>query len=177
MKASLSVRELATECGVSVQAIRKWCAKNEVERNAQGGYVITDDVRFLAVKHYKERKDGKKVSEKASKQVSPQVDALLRQLEAKDAQLSAKDEQIAAKDAQIAAKDEQISALTDAVSSLTEQNGKLLDTNKALSAATAIHTAADKKEALLVTEPEYEAPQQPQKKPSRWQRLLAAWRG
>ena len=166
----ISVRELATECGVSVQAIRKWCAKNNVERNAQGGYVITDEVRFLAVKHYKERKDGKKVSEKASKQVSPQVDALLRQLEAKDAQLAAKDEQIAAKD-------EQIGKLTDALTSLTEQNGKLLDTNKALSAATAIHTAADKKEALLVAEPEYEAPQQPQKKPSRWQRLLAAWRG
>ena len=177
MRALLSVRELATECGVSVQAIRKWCAKNGVERNAQRGYVITDDVRFLAVKHYKERKDGKKVSEKVSKQVSPQVDALLRQLEAKDAQLSAKDEQIAAKDAQIAAKDEQIGKLTDTVISLTEQNGKLLDTNKALSAANAIHTAADKKEALLVAEPEYEEPQQPQKKPSRWQRLLAAWRG
>ena len=173
----ISVSELATECGVSVQAIRKWCAKNEVERNAQGGYVITDDVRILAVKHYRERKDGKKVPKKDSENVSSQLSALLKQLEVKDAQLAAKDEQIVAKDAQIAAKDKQISALTDAVSSLTEQNGKLLDTNKALSAATAIHTAADKKEALLVTEPEYEAPQQPQKKPSRWQRLLAAWRG
>lgn len=173
----LSVRELATECGVSVQAVRKWCAKNNVERNPQGGYLISDEVRILAVKHYKERKDGKKVPKKVSENVSPQLDALLRQLEVKDAQIAAKDEQIAARDAQIAAKDKQISALTDAVSSLTEQNGKLLDTNKALSAATAIHTAADKKEALLVAEPEYEAPQQPQKKPSRWQRLLAAWRG
>lgn len=171
------LRDLAADCGVSVQSIRKWCERNGASKNASGRYVITDELRFLAVSYYKGKQEEKKVSKKPSNNVPPQVEALLRQLEIKDAQLSAKDEQIATKDAQIAAKDKQISALTDAVSSLTEQNGKLLDTNKALSAATAIHTAADKKEALLVTEPEYEEPQQPQKKPSRWQRLLAAWRG
>lgn len=170
MRTVLSVREVATECGVSVQALRKWCAKNGVERNAQGGYLISDEVRILAVKYYKEKKDGKKVSKKDSGNVSPQVSALLRQLEVKDAQLAAKDEQIAEKD-------RQISALTDAVSNLTEQNSSLVEANRVLSTATAIHTAADKKEALLVAEPEYEEPQQPQKKPSRWQRLLAAWRG
>lgn len=171
------LRDLAADCGVSVQSIRKWCERNGASKNASGRYVITDELRFLAVSYYKGKQEEKKVSKKPSEKVSPQVEALLRQLEIKDAQLSAKDEQIATKDAQIAAKDEQIGKLTDAVTSLTEQNSKLLDTNKALSAANAIHTAADKKEALLVAEPEYEAPQQPQKKPSRWQRLLAAWRG
>lgn len=171
------LRDLAADCGVSVQSIRKWCERNGVRKNPSGRYIITDELRFLALSYYKGKQDGKKVSKKPSEKVSPQVEALLKQLEIKDAQLSAKDEQIAAKDAQIAAKDEQIGKLTDTLTSLAEQNANLLDVNKALSAATAIHTAADKKEALLVTEPEYEEPQQPQKKPSRWQRLLAAWRG
>lgn len=157
------LRDLANDCGVSVQSLRKWCERNGVERNASGRYIITADVRVCVLEYYKRKKEGKKPSEKPSEKVSAQVAALLRQLEVKDAQ--------------IAAKDEQIAALTNAVTNLTEQNSKLLDTNKALSAATAIHTAADKKEALLVAEPEYEEPQQPQKKPSRWQRLLAAWRG
>lgn len=171
------LRDLATDCGVSVQSIRKWCERNGVSKNPSGRYIITDELRFLALSYYKGKQEGKKVSKKPSDNVSPQVEAMLKQLEIKDAQLSAKDEQIAAKDAQIAAKDEQIGKLTDTLTSLAEQNANLLDVNKALSAATAIHTAADKKEALLVTEPEYEEPQQPQKKPSRWQRLLAAWRG
>ena len=157
------LRDLATDCGVSVQSIRKWCERNGVSKNPSGRYVITDELRFLALSYYKGKQEGKKVSRKPSDNVSPQVEALLKQLEIKDAQLSAKDEQI--------------NKLADTLSSLAEQNANLLDVNKALSTANAIHTAADKRDALLVAEPEYEEPQQPQKKPSRWQRLLAAWRG
>lgn len=173
-----AIQDLATECQVSVQALRKWCAKNNVSRNARGGYDITDEVRILALKYYKEKGKPKKVPAKDSRKVPQEVAALLHQLEVKDAQIAAKDEQLAARDTQLAAKDEQIQALTGAINSLTDSNNRLMETNRALSAATAIHTAADKKETLLAAQPSYEVPEeQPQPKPSRLQRLIAAWKG
>ena len=155
------VDELAKSCGVTVQTVRRWCAKHEVKKVGKR-YELTEEQveNFRARYSTSKRNNGTEHKGKGTEQ-NELCSHLLEEVEGLKQQL--------------AVKDEQIRALSDSLSNLTEQNNKLLDANKALSAATAMHTAADKKDALMVEpQPAYEVPQ---KKPSRLQRLLAAWRG
>ena len=75
------------------------------------------------------------------------VDALVRQIEIVNIQLEKKDEQLAAL-------------------------GAAQESNKALSANAAMHTAADKRDDLSL-----ETAEQNQERKTRWQRLKEAWRG
>lgn len=62
--------------------------------------------------------------------------------------------QLAAKDKQIEELNKQINAIQQQLDKAQEQIGGLLETNKALSAAQAVTTAADKKEILLAEKAE-----------------------
>ena len=83
--------------------------------------------------------------------VDSTVDALVRQIEIVNIQLEKKDEQLAALGAALVAAQE---------------------SNKALSANAAMHTAADKRDDLSL-----ETAGQNQERKTRWQRLKEAWRG
>lgn len=37
-----TIKELAETCGVSEQAIRKWCARNQVAKDVAQRYIIVD---------------------------------------------------------------------------------------------------------------------------------------
>lgn len=148
-----SVQELATECEVSVQAVRKWCARNNVSKSRQGGYLITSDVRKRALEHYR----GKKNQEtEVSPKVPPQVEDLIRQLEAKEAEIAKRDERIASLEEQTASLTASIQSLTESNKDLAEAQKALIETNKALSASTAIHTALEHKEDLLIAQADVE---------------------
>ena len=44
-----TIKELAETCGVSEQAIRKWCARNQVAKDVAQRYIIVDTPPALAV--------------------------------------------------------------------------------------------------------------------------------
>lgn len=46
------VKDLAKELGVSQQAIRAWCLRKQVAKDAQGRWIIDSDVEQAIRKHY-----------------------------------------------------------------------------------------------------------------------------
>lgn len=94
----MTIKEIATRCGVSPQAIRAWCKRNEVAKDAQGNWVIDASVLASIYEHYRvdQGKDGASgaqdgcacsASELAST-LRSEVEHLRRQIEVKDRQIA-----------------------------------------------------------------------------------------
>ena len=48
-----TIKELSVICGVSEQAIRKWCARNQVAKDVSQHYVIDETIESLILGHYR----------------------------------------------------------------------------------------------------------------------------
>lgn len=48
-----SADDLAKLCGVSPQAVREWCRKNDIPRGAKGKFLIDDEAETALLRHYK----------------------------------------------------------------------------------------------------------------------------
>ena len=48
-----TIKELSAVCGVSEQAIRKWCARNQVAKDVSQHYVIDETIESLILGHYR----------------------------------------------------------------------------------------------------------------------------
>lgn len=61
------ITEIASECGVSEQAIRAWCRRNHVAKDAKGNYKITNKQKTAVLQHYSgnQRKQDAKAVAKA----------------------------------------------------------------------------------------------------------------
>lgn len=167
-----SKKELADICGVSVTAIDKKLRKSgmieecpKVANKLQipwdvAATVATDysvvlqpqQPQVAEVAEVAETSATAATTEEGSERgESRTVEALIRELEILHKQLEVKDRQIADLSAALVASQE---------------------SNKALSANAAMHTAADKRDELAL-----ETAEQNQERKTRWQRLKEAWRG
>lgn len=87
-----TTREIAETCGVSEQAVRAWCRKNHIAKDAKGSFEISETIEYRIYKHYKVdvAKDAKDVAQlaKADDVVNQAIVDLLRnELEHKNKQI------------------------------------------------------------------------------------------
>lgn len=46
------ITEIAIECGVSEQAVRAWCRRNHVAKDAKGSFAISESQKTAIYQHY-----------------------------------------------------------------------------------------------------------------------------
>ena len=49
---AVTIAEISVECGVSEQAIRAWCRRNHVAKDAKGSFAITEVQKTAIYQHY-----------------------------------------------------------------------------------------------------------------------------
>ena len=95
-----TIKEIAAECKVSEQAIRGWCRRNHVAKDAKGSFAISERqkrklyLHYLGVARNEVAKPAKASCETYETSETVRISMLQKELDRKDAQLSAKDEQI-----------------------------------------------------------------------------------
>ena len=95
-----TIKEIAAECKVSEQAIRGWCRRNHVAKDAKGSFTISESqkrklyLHYLGVARNEVAKPAKASCETYETSETVLISMLQKELDRKDAQLSAKDEQI-----------------------------------------------------------------------------------
>ena len=95
-----TIKEIAAECKVSEQAIRGWCRRNHVAKDAKGSFAISESqkrklyLHYLGVARNEVAKPAKARCETYETSETVLISMLQKELDRKDAQLSAKDEQI-----------------------------------------------------------------------------------
>lgn len=87
-----TIKELAETCGVSEQAIRKWCARNQVAKDVAQRYIIDKTAETAILQHY--GKDTRnqvaqptETSCETSETMKEIIEMLRKELEAKDKQI------------------------------------------------------------------------------------------
>lgn len=95
-----TIKEIAAECGVSEQAIRGWCRRNHVAKDAKGSFAISESqkrklyLHYLGVARNEVAKPAKASCETCETSETALISMLQKELDRKDTQLAAKDEQI-----------------------------------------------------------------------------------
>ena len=87
-----TIREIAEICGVSEQAVRAWCRKNHIAKDAKGSFAISETIEYRIYRHYKGdiAKDAKEIAQsaKADNVVNQAIiDLLRKELEHKNKQI------------------------------------------------------------------------------------------
>lgn len=87
-----TIKELAETCGVSEQAIRKWCVRNQVAKDVAQRYIIDKTTETAILQHY--GKDTRnqvaqptETSCETSETMKEIIEMLRKELEAKDKQI------------------------------------------------------------------------------------------
>lgn len=87
-----TIKELAETCGVSEQAIRKWCTRNQVAKDVAQRYIIDKTTETAILQHY--GKDTRnqvaqptETSCETSETMKEIIEMLRKELEAKDKQI------------------------------------------------------------------------------------------
>ena len=91
------ITEIAIECGVSEQAVRAWCRRNHVAKDAKGSFAISESQKSAIYQHYL-GVERKQVSQPAKASCETCETALIAMLQG---ELDRKSEQLAVKDKQI----------------------------------------------------------------------------
>ena len=50
---AVTIKEIASECGVSEQAVRAWCRRNHVAKDAKGSFAISETIKTAIYQHYR----------------------------------------------------------------------------------------------------------------------------
>ena len=91
----ITIKELAQELGVSEQALRQWCKRNEIKKTTKGkvtSYFLDENTVELIRNHYTaQRKQGATNTQRKSNET---LDLLQAQLAEKDKQISALSAQV-----------------------------------------------------------------------------------
>ena len=99
------ITEIAAECGVSEQAVRAWCRRNHVAKDAKGSFAINKSQKTAIYQHYL-GVERKRVSQPAKASCETSETALIsmlqKELDRKNEQLSVKDKQIEELNARLA---------------------------------------------------------------------------
>ena len=102
-----TIKEIAAECGVSEQAVRGWCRRNHVAKDAKGSFALSESqknsiyLHYLVVERNEVSQLAKASCETCETSETVLISMLQKELDRKDTQLSVKDEQLAVKDEQI----------------------------------------------------------------------------
>lgn len=94
------LKEIADECGVSEQAIRGWCRRNHVAKDAKGSFAISESIKTLIYQYYlgidrnHVAKLAKANNETCESSETRLIDMLQKELENKNQQIEVKDRQI-----------------------------------------------------------------------------------
>lgn len=90
------ITEIAIECGVSEQAVRAWCRRNHVAKDAKGSFAISESQKTAIYQHYL-GVERKQVSQQAKASCETCETTLIAMLQG---ELDRKSEQLAVKDKQ-----------------------------------------------------------------------------
>ena len=102
------ITEIAIECGVSEQAVRAWCRRNHVAKDAKGSFAISESQKTAIYQHYLgvERKQvsqpAKASCETCETSETVLIAMLQKELDLKSEQLAVKDKQIEELNARLA---------------------------------------------------------------------------
>ena len=91
------ITEIAAECGVSEQAVRAWCRRNHVAKDAKGSFAISESQKNAIYQHYLgvERKEVSQLTKASCETSETMLIAMLQgELDRKSEQLAVKDKQI-----------------------------------------------------------------------------------
>lgn len=116
-----TIKELSKVCGVSEQAIRAWCRKNKVAKDAKAkGFAIDETTETAILAHYgvKKAKDAK--ATKAKSFASCETNETMIMLEILQKELDFCKKQLESKDAQIVALQKSLECTTEALASAQE---------------------------------------------------------
>ena len=93
-----TIKSIAAECGVSVQAIRAWCRRNQVAKDAKGKWKLDESTLSLIYEYYQVNKGESSESKsetacasnesKLSTALQAEVDYLREQIAIKDKQIA-----------------------------------------------------------------------------------------
>lgn len=119
------ITEIAIECGVSEQAVRAWCRRNHVAKDAKGSFAISESQKTAIYQHYL-GVERKQVSQQAKASCETCETTLIAMLQG---ELDRKSEQLAVKDKQI----EELNAR------LAEVSSALVTAQQTAAAAQALH--------------------------------------
>ena len=87
-----TIKELAETCGVSEQAIRKWCARNQVAKDVAQRYIIDKATETAILRHYG-KDEGNQVAQptetscETNETMKEIIEMLRKELEAKHKQI------------------------------------------------------------------------------------------
>ena len=153
------ITEIAIECGVSEQAVRAWCRRNHVAKDAKGSFAINKSQKTAIYQHYL-GVERKRVSQPAKASCETCETTLIAMLQG---ELDRKSEQLAVKDKQI----EELNAR------LAEVSSALVAAQQTAQAAQVLHAGTIQQQLLTDG---VGADQQSQKKPEQprnwWSRLF-----
>jgi DNA-binding transcriptional MerR regulator len=132
---AVTIAELSVECGVSEQAIRAWCRRNHVAKDAKGSFAITETQKTAIYQHYLgiDRKEVSQPAKASCETCETSETALITMLQR---ELDRKSEQLAVKDKQIAELNERLS----------ECSAALLAAQQTTQAAQVLHAGTIQKE-------------------------------
>lgn len=132
---AVTIAEISVECGVSEQAIRAWCRRNHVAKDAKGSFAITETQKTAIYQHYLgiDRKEVSQPAKASCETCETSETALITMLQR---ELDRKSEQLAVKDKQIAELNERLS----------ECSAALLAAQQMTQAAQVLHAGTIQKE-------------------------------
>ena len=96
-----TIKEIAAECGVSEQAVRGWCRRNHVAKDAKGSFALSESqkssiyLHYLGVEQNEVSQPAKASCETCETSETALITMLQRELDRKSEQLAVKDKQIA----------------------------------------------------------------------------------
>lgn len=128
------ITEIAIECGVSEQAVRAWCRRNHVAKDAKGSFAISESQKTAIYQHYL-GVERKQVSQQAKASCETCETTLIAMLQG---ELDRKSEQLAVKDKQI----EELNAR------LAEVSSALVTAQQTAAAAQALHAGTIQQQIL-----------------------------
>ena len=99
------ITEIAAECGVSEQAVRAWCRRNHVAKDAKGSFAISESQKNAIYQHYLgvERKQVSQPAKASCETPEAVLTTMLqKELDSKNKQLEVKDKQIEELNARLA---------------------------------------------------------------------------
>lgn len=94
------ITEIAAECGVSEQAVRAWCRRNHVAKDAKGSFAINESQKNAIYQHYlgvernQVSQPAKASCETCETSETVLISMLQKELDSKNKQLEVKDKQI-----------------------------------------------------------------------------------
>lgn len=96
----MTIKELSKVCGVSEQALRKWCARNQVAKDVSQHYIINETIEKAILQHYG-KVEGNQVAKhietscETNETMKDIVEMLKRELEIKNKQIEELNERLA----------------------------------------------------------------------------------